>query len=99
VNIFQILIVLTGARKEEKKDDVDDNRNQTCSRGLHFCAWGYLDSYDSSSNFRIVEVRINPKHVMAIPIDYNNMKGRCYKYEVVSEVVDGKNQVENHGEI
>jgi hypothetical protein len=31
-------------------------------------------------------VRINPKDVVAIPSDYNNMKGRASTYTIVSEI-------------
>ena len=30
-------------------------------------------------------VKINPKHVVSIPVDYNNQKGRCEQYEVVAK--------------
>lgn len=73
-----------GAIVEMKREDVDDNRDRTCSTGLHFCAKGYLKSYHGD---RIVVVKINPADVVSIPSDYNNMKGRCCKYMVVAEVV------------
>jgi hypothetical protein len=89
-----------GSKPRMKKEDVDDDRTRTCSTGLHFCAWEYLGSYASSRiNSRIVEVKVNPKHVIAIPNDYNNMKGRCYTYEVLSEVVVNRNNVEYKGDI
>lgn len=67
---------------------VDDNRENTCSKGLHFCSKGYLSSYGSSSrgNDRCMLVKINPADVVSIPSDYNNAKGRTWKYEVVGEV-------------
>ena len=73
-----------GAIVEMKRDKVDNDRNRTCSNGLHFCAKGYLPYYIGS---RIVVVKINPADVVSIPADYNNMKGRCCKYMVVAEVV------------
>lgn len=73
-----------GAIVEMRRDEVDDDRNRTCSNGLHFCAKGYLPYYNGS---RIVVVKINPADVVSIPADYNNMKGRCCKYMVVAEVV------------
>jgi hypothetical protein len=33
-------------------------------------------------------VKINPADVVSIPSDYNNAKGRTWKYEVVGEVTD-----------
>lgn len=68
------------------RQDVDTNRDRTCSRGLHFCAQGYLRSFGSGGQNRIVIVKIDPADVVAIPSDYNNMKGRTWKYEVVGEI-------------
>lgn len=73
-----------GATPSMKRNEVDDDRNRTCSRGLHFCALEYLSCYYGSSG-HIMIVKINPADVVAIPSDYNNTKGRCWTYEVVKE--------------
>lgn len=67
------------------RNEVDDNPNNTCSYGLHFCSLEYLQrsGYGGSTN-PIVLVKINPKDVVSIPIDYNNQKGRCCGYTVSS---------------
>lgn len=31
-------------------------------------------------------VKVNPKNVVAIPSDYNNMKGRACEYEVIGVI-------------
>lgn len=67
------------------RDEVDSNRNSTCSRGLHFCSYNYLPEYYGGSG-RVMIVKINPADVVAIPNDYNNAKGRAWTYEVVGEV-------------
>lgn len=58
----------------------DTDRHQTCSKGLHFCSKGYLSSYSGDTT---IIVKVNPKDVVAIPVDYNNMKGRCRRYLTV----------------
>lgn len=70
---------------------VDDNRHNTCSRGLHFCSKEYLNAYGSTNrlNDRCMLVKINPEDVVSIPSDYNNAKGRAWRYVVVGEVADG----------
>lgn len=70
---------------------VDDKRENTCSHGLHFCSKEYLNHYGSSSrnDDRCMLVKINPADVVSIPSDYNNAKGRTWKYEVVGEVPAG----------
>jgi len=67
---------------------VDDNRNSTCSHGLHFCSKDYLPKYFSSDNGRTIIVKIHPKDVVAIPADYGYTKGRCCEYEVLSDLHD-----------
>jgi len=67
---------------------VDDNRNSTCSNGLHFCSKDYLSNYFSSNNGRTIIVKIHPKDVVAIPADYGYTKGRCCEYEVLSDLHD-----------
>ncbi len=65
---------------EMPRNKVDDDKNRTCSYGLHFCSLEYLQSYGGS---KIVILKINPRDVVSIPVDYNNTKGRACKYEVV----------------
>lgn len=56
---------------------VDEDKNRTCSSGLHFCSHEYLKSFGGE---RVMVLKINPKDVVAIPADYNNSKGRCSTY-------------------
>lgn len=62
---------------------VDDERDNHCSRGLHFCSLGYLNHFGGE---RIVILKINPRDVVSIPSDYNFTKGRTCRYEVVDEI-------------
>jgi hypothetical protein len=72
-----------GAEVTMKRFDVDDNRERTCSAGLHFCSYEYLKSFGGE---RTVIVKINPRDVVAIPSDYNNAKGRTCRYVVTDEI-------------
>jgi hypothetical protein len=65
------------------RNKVDDNQNNTCSQGLHFCSEGYLKHFGGA---RTVIVKINPRDVVSIPNDYNQTKGRACRYEVIGEV-------------
>ena len=60
----------------EVTDFVTD-RNKTCSRGLHFCSKEYLSSYTGDVT---LVVKVNPKDVVSIPVDYSFQKGRCKRY-------------------
>lgn len=62
---------------------VDDNRYNTCSTGLHFCSLEYLDHFGGS---KIMILKINPRDVVSIPVDYNYSKGRCCEYTVIGEL-------------
>jgi hypothetical protein len=65
------------------RESVDTVRAHTCSTGLHFCSAAYLPHF---SGAKVVLLKINPADVVSIPNDYNNAKGRAWKYEVLSEV-------------
>lgn len=71
---------------EMERNKVDDDKDRTCSTGLHFCSESYLKSFGGE---RVVIVKINPRDVVSIPSDYNDSKGRACRYEVVGEVDTG----------
>lgn len=68
---------------EMQRNQVDDNKDQTCSYGLHACSYSYLSHFGGD---RIVVVKINPADVVSVPVDYNNAKLRTCRYEVVDEI-------------
>lgn len=68
---------------EMERNAVDDNKERTCSEGLHFCSRGYLNHFHGD---RLVIVKVNPRDVVSIPVDYNNSKGRTCRYTVVDEI-------------
>jgi hypothetical protein len=70
---------------EMERNAVDDDQNQTCSSGLHFCSQSYLAHFGGSTS-RTIIVKINPRDVVSIPNDYNNAKGRTCRYEVIGEL-------------
>ena len=72
-----------GQRPSMDRNLVDEDKDRTCSTGLHFCSYDYLSSFSGS---RIMVLKINPKDVVSIPSDYNNSKGRCCEYLVVDEL-------------
>lgn len=64
---------------------VDDDRQQTCSYGLHVAAHDYAKNFGSG---RLVVVKINPEDVVSVPYDYGNQKMRVARLQVVAEIVD-----------
>ena len=74
-----------GTVVEMERYKVDDNKDQTCSTGLHFCGMSYLDHFGGNDS-RVVIVKIDPADVVSIPSDYNGAKGRACRYEVIGEL-------------
>lgn len=68
------------------RHEVDAVRSNLCSTGLHFCSLDYLRNFGGD---RTVIVKVDPADVVSIPSDYNNTKGRTWKYEVVGEIEQG----------
>jgi hypothetical protein len=62
---------------------VNDDKDQTCSDGLHFCSEDYLNSFGGE---RIMILKINPMDVVSVPSDYRDSKGRTCAYTVVGEL-------------
>ena len=69
----------------QNRNRVDDNKERTCSQGLHFCSLGYLNHFHGDT---IVIVKVNPRDVVSIPVDYNFSKGRTCRYSVVGLLND-----------
>jgi len=67
------------------RNKVADNKDVTCSNGLHFAAHEYASGFGGGSD-RMMIMKINPRDVVSIPSDYNNQKGRCCEYIVHEEV-------------
>jgi hypothetical protein len=70
---------------EMERNQVNEDKNQTCSSGLHFCGFSYLSSFGSNTvgDYNVVILKIHPRDVVSIPSDYNDAKGRTCRYEVI----------------
>lgn len=72
-----------GATIEVRRRDVDDNRGNGCSQGLHV---GSLD-YAASWGPKVIVVKIDPADVVSVPKDCGCQKCRVSKYEVLYDFV------------
>lgn len=70
------------------REDVDPDRTNTCSTGLHVASYDYARNFGSDAN--LVLVTVNPKDVVSVPIDYNNQKMRVCEFTVIKHIVDKK---------
>lgn len=71
---------------EVPRGDVDDDRNNECSSGLHCGALDYVYSYGNGTD-RIVIVKVNPRDAVSVPKDCSFQKLRVCRYEVVGEFI------------
>jgi hypothetical protein len=63
------------------REEVDEDPNRTCSTGLHVACFDYAKDFGE----RLIEVKVNPRDVVAVPVDYNGTKLRCCQFEVIRE--------------
>lgn len=75
-----------GGFVEMERSAVDPRRDNTCSTGLHFCSYDYLNAYQGANTGRILILSIDPQDVIAIPTDYNQTKGRACRYRIIGEL-------------
>lgn len=69
-----------GEEIEVRRWDVDDNRQNHCSYGLHVGSLNYAEDFAQGM---VVVVKINPKDVVSVPEDYDCQKCRVSAYKVV----------------
>lgn len=69
---------------EMPRSQVNDDDTQHCSYGLHVCSWGYLSSFSSYGD-PVMQVEVDIKDIVSIPLDYDGEKVRVCKYKVVAE--------------
>lgn len=77
-----------GKLVEMPRNQVNEDDNQTCSDGLHVCSKSYLSFFGNASDNRVVKVKVHPRDVVSIPVDYNNAKMRTCRYEVLEDVTE-----------
>lgn len=76
-----------GQKPKMRREDCDSDRYNPCSRGLHVGALSYVNNHKTENV--IISVKVNPKDVVAIPIDYNQTKLRCCEFESL-EILNGE---------
>jgi len=67
------------------RDRVNPDRHTTCSHGLHVASFDYAKDFWIHHDIDrvLLEVKVNPSDVVAVPSDYSNQKMRVCRYEVV----------------
>jgi len=62
------------------RHEVDDDPDNTCSHGLHVATFDYAKGFSSGV---LLEVEVDPVHVVCVPKDYNGTKMRVSEYTVI----------------
>lgn len=60
------------------RNKVQDDPHTSCGPGLHVGTFEYSGDHDT-----VVLVKVNPKDVVSVPLDYSCQKLRCCQYEVI----------------
>jgi hypothetical protein len=76
-----------GEEIECHRGDVDDNRSNTCSTGLHFSNESYCRTSFYDDGDKTIIVKVNPKDVVSIPPDHDAQKARTCRYVVVEDYI------------
>ena len=71
----------SGEDIEVRRWDVDDNRENHCSYGLHVGSLNYAQDF---SRGPVVIVKVNPKDVVSVPSDFDCQKCRVSAYKVLN---------------
>lgn len=79
---------MVGDKPSMPRNMVDEDKDKTCSKGLHFCSIKYLPHFSACEDTHTMIVKVNPCDVVSIPADYNNTKARACYYEVVGEYLE-----------
>lgn len=69
-----------------KRSEVDGDPNRDCSYGLHIAPFYYAKDHYMSGQGTLIEILVDPFHVVAIPYNYHAEKARVCQYVVLKEV-------------
>lgn len=72
-----------GQRVWMARNKVDEDKDRTCSAGLHVASLGYLKHFTGDI---LIAVEINPRDVVSVPTDYDNSKMRVCEYTVIEQL-------------
>jgi hypothetical protein len=72
------------------REECDNDPERTCSAGLHVGSMEYVGNFGHGDHV-ILEVLVNPRNVVSVPVDYNATKMRCCEYFPIS-ISNGENE-------
>jgi uncharacterized protein YodC (DUF2158 family) len=75
------------------REEVDPDRRNQCSYGLHVGALDYVRQYGSRGH--VLVVKVNPQDCVSVPQDYNHMKLRTCRYEILFELPSDSSELKD----
>lgn len=70
------------------RNEVDDNYNNSCSRGYHVGTIQYATNFNNKEGRHIIIVRVDPADVVSVSGDSDEEKIRLCKYKVIAEYIN-----------
>ena len=70
-----------GQKPKMLRNLCDDDFGVDCSQGFHVGTKDYATGFGK----RVVLVKVDPEHVVSVPVDCNCQKMRCCEYEVIAD--------------
>jgi hypothetical protein len=71
------------------RNKISDDPNETCHYGLHVGSLQYVEGFGGYDK-RIVIVKVNPRDVVCVPVDYSSQKMRVCEYAVIGMHGEGQ---------
>ena len=79
-----------GKTVQMEQSKISDDRNESCSFGLHAASLQYLkESRYGSTHYEsghLLKIAVAPQDFVSVPYDYNGSKARVCAYKVIEEV-------------
>ena len=79
-----------GQAVQMPREECDNDPERTCSAGLHVGSMAYVGDFGYNDKV-ILEVLVNPRNVVSVPVDYNATKMRCCEYFPIA-ISNGENE-------
>jgi len=74
------------------RNHVDDNKDNTCSFGLHVGSYDYANNW-AGNDGRLLVVEVDPADAVSVPTDCERQKLRVSKYKVISDITVEKKEI------
>jgi hypothetical protein len=79
-----------GDEPKMERAAVATDPEEACGPGLHVAAWKYADQF--YANGVLIEVVVDPRDIVSVPSDHDEMKVRTCGYKVLREVAEPREE-------